>query len=139
MKYTEYFDTWKVRPEYAKEFICIFNGWLGKDNLHKLDEVGAVEWNKYNALILKLSENYQIQLANIDTQEIVEINELNGVLTPYEEYIETESFKHYIFPELDCILAQDWDFTWILWHKNNGALEAIAPIIKKVGLYNFHS
>ena len=55
--YNEYFEDWDVKSEFNKEFISIFGGWLGKDNLHKLDDVTEREWGKFNHLLRVISEN----------------------------------------------------------------------------------
>jgi hypothetical protein len=40
-------------------------------------------------------------------------------------------------PELGCVVTEEWDYTYIIWHKNNGAVEKLAPFIKKAKLKHF--
>lgn len=35
-------------------------------------------------------------------------------------------FLKLVLPELGCIISEEWDYTYIVWHQNNGALEAHA-------------
>jgi hypothetical protein len=40
--------------------------------------------------------------------------------------------------QLGCVISEEWDYTYIIWHKNNGAVEALAPYIKASRLEHFH-
>ncbi len=46
-------------------------------------------------------------------------------------------FSRYVLPELDCVVTEEWDYTYIIWHKNNGAVEKLAPFITKAKLKHF--
>lgn len=46
-------------------------------------------------------------------------------------------FSWYVIPELDCVLTEDWDYTYILWHRNKKALEAIRPLLSEANLKHF--
>ena len=53
--YDDYFTSdGEVRPEFRKEFVSIFSGWLGTANLHKLDEVTEEQWSRFNDLLKAL-------------------------------------------------------------------------------------
>ena len=56
--YSEYSKGWELRPELDKEFISLFDGWLGEDNLHKLDGVTGSDWTSFNTFIKLILENY---------------------------------------------------------------------------------
>ena len=138
--YSKYFLDLEVNPEFDKEFISLFDGWLGKDNLHKLDEVTENEWRGFNALIKLISENYDVAQADCGSQSICDIGDINEVISTYREAMDKDSsqFTKLVIPALGCVLTEDWDYTYILWHKENGALEALTPLINKAGLYHFH-
>lgn len=46
-------------------------------------------------------------------------------------------FSKYIIPELECVITEEWDYTYIIWHKNNGAVEALIPYILDSKLLHF--
>jgi hypothetical protein len=138
--FSQYFEEWKVREEFKKEFICIFDGWLGKDNLNKLDEVTEQEWSKFNNLLRLVAREYKLQLVNIENKSLSEIENIERMLATYEVSMNKDSdkFSKYVIPELGCVITEEWDYTYILWHTNNGAVAKLAPLIKEVELYNFH-
>jgi len=43
--YRHFFERGEVRPDFTKEYISLWPGWLGKDRLHLLDEVSETEWS----------------------------------------------------------------------------------------------
>ena len=47
------------------------------------------------------------------------------------------NFTTIIIPSLNVVLAETWDYTYILYHKNNGAVEELKPLIKKSNLFSF--
>ena len=138
--YSEYFQEWEPKPEFKKEFISLFDGWLGKDNLHKLDEVTESEWLRFNAFIEIISKSYSVAIADSEAKSVHELESIDEVLCTYEESMQkdSEQFTKLVVPKLQCVLTEDWDYTYILWHKGNGALEALKPLITKAGLYHWH-
>lgn len=43
------------------EFVCIFDGWLGKENYGQQDEVTDIEWSRINIFLHLLNQNYGLQ------------------------------------------------------------------------------
>ncbi len=138
--FSKYFEENEIKSEFRKEFISLWPGWLGDENHNKLDEVSEVEWARFNTLIRLISTNYNMKLVDCKTETISNIDEIEITLSSYKESMNKDSsqFVKYIIQELDCILTEEWDYTYILWHKNNGAIEALNPFITKTGLYHFH-
>jgi len=138
--FREYFEEWKVRPEYSKEFVSLWKGWLGKENYHKLDEVTETEWSRFNKLLRKLGDEYSLELADCENQSLITISDVEQVLSSYDESMNKDSsmFTKLVIPELECIVSEEWDYTYIIWHKNNGAVEKLTPIIESIGLNHFH-
>jgi hypothetical protein len=138
--YEKYFDDWEVKPEFAKEFISLFAGWLGVEKLHKLDEVTDENWEKFNTLITVISERYEITVADRERKTCSPISNIRSVLQTRAESMGKYSshFTQLVIPELDCVLTEEWDYTYILWHKHNGAVEAIKPFVSATGLHSFH-
>jgi len=139
--FSRYFDGWEVRPDFEKEAISLWPNWLGEANLHKLDEVTENEWAHFNSLLKLIAEKYEIELADCDSRSVSKMDDIEKTLCEYEDSMSKDAsqFSKYVIPGLDCVLTEDWDYTYILWHKNNGAVEALAPLIAEIGLYHFHA
>ena len=137
---SKYFEEWEVKSEFEKEFISIFNGWLDKENMHKLDEVKENEWSKFNDLVHEIYNKYKIIIVDLNKNNYKTAKNKGEITETYTSSINKDAsqFSKFIIPELECVLTEEWDYTYILWHKNNGAKEAIAPLITKVGLFNFN-
>ena len=138
--FSEYFEDWQVKPEYSKEFISLWNGWLGKENYHKLDEVREHEWARFNDLLRGLAKVFTLEVANLEMQSLTKVNDIESVLSSYEESMGKESseFTKLVVPDLGCVISEEWDYTYIIWHINNGAVEALSPYIKAADLEHFH-
>jgi len=139
--YNEYFNDFDVREEFNKEFICIFDGWLGKENYHKLDEVTEKEWFKFDTLVTSVCEKYEVYLVDLSQRTAVRVTDVNTILCTFEQSGEKGSsdFMRLIIPELGAVLTEDWDYTYILWHRNKGAVEALKGLVDQAGLYHFHN
>lgn len=46
-------------------------------------------------------------------------------------------FSKFIIPDLHCVITEEWDYTYIIWHKNDGAVDALMPYILNSRLYHF--
>ncbi|WP_028876957.1 hypothetical protein [Teredinibacter turnerae] len=138
--FNEYFEEWEVKPEYSKEFISLWDGWLGKENYHKLDEVTESEWARFNTLLSSIAEKFSLESVNCEEHSLTKVSGIETVLSSYEESRTKQSsaFLRLVLPELECVISEDWDYTYIIWHKNNGAVEVLSPYIKAAGLQHFH-
>ena len=138
--FNKYFEDWELKPEYNKEYISLWSGWLGEKNLHKLDEVTENEWARFNNLIKNCAKDFAIEIVDCDNQSITKVKEIESVLSNYKESMNKDSsfFSKFVLPELECVISEEWDYTYIIWHKNNGAVEALSSYIKKSGLKHFH-
>ncbi len=137
--FSDYFDEWEVKPEYDKEFISLWSGWLEEENCYKLDEVTEKEWNKFNELIRLISTKYKILLADFDNKILKSINNIEDVLDDYEQSMNKPSneFFRYIIPELNCVIEEHWDYTYIVWYKEKDVVKILENFIYEVGLYHF--
>jgi len=136
----EYFENSEVKEEYEKEFISIFNGWLGEKNLYKLGEVTEQDWLKFNTLLNEIVNNYKTYSVNSSNETCNLVKNLSEITSTYNESMNKEAsqFTKLIIPELHSVLTEDWNYTYILWHKKNGAINELAPLIKSAGLYQFN-
>ena len=139
--FSHYFYDWDVKPEFEKEAISLWPNWLGEANLHKLDEVTEKEWARFNSLLELIAAKYELGLADCDSESISKIEGVEETVSSYSNSMNKDAsqFLKYVIPELDCVLTEEWDYTYILWHRKNGALEALVPLIAEAGLYHFHA
>ncbi len=137
-KFEDYFNDWEVREDYKEEFVSLWSGWLGKENYHKLDSVSEEDWSKFNHLIRLISEKYNMLLVDFPNKKLKEIRNIEETLSDYEESMNKsrEDFSYYVIPELNCIIGEDWDYTYIIWYKKN-IIEKLENLIKEAGLYHF--
>ena len=138
--FSEYFEDWEVKQKYSKEFVSLWGGWLGKDNYHKLDEVTEAEWSRFNSLLRQLAKDFSLEVANCERQSLTKVRDIESLLTNYEESMNKDptKFTKLVIPELECIISEEWDYTYIIWHKNNGAVETLSPYIQSSLLKHFH-
>ncbi|MBH0050628.1 hypothetical protein [Pseudoalteromonas sp. SWYJZ19] len=137
--YRSYFKEWDVKSDFVQEFVTLWDGWLGEDECYKLDLVTEKEWCCFNNFIKSISNKYKLMAVDCDSEKLIEIDDINKTLSTYKNSINKgpDSFSKYVIPELNCIITEEWDYTYIIWHKNNGALEKLIPLINEVGLKNF--
>jgi len=137
--YSDYFQDCEIRNDFKKEFISLWPMWLGKEKLHELDEVTETNWKKFNSLIRYIFEEHKLFVVNFDKATISKIDDIENTLASYDSSMNKSSseFSAYVISDLDCVLTEDWDYTFILWYKNKNAIEKLDPIIKKSELYHF--
>lgn len=138
--YDRYFQDEEIRPEFEKEFVSIFDGWLGEKNYHRLDEVTDPEWERFNDLLRRLHRTYRLHIVDLEAGTSAELPSIERVLTSHDEAGNKQSseFTRILIPDLDAAYTEEWDYTWILWHRRNGAVEALSPLIKSAGLFHWH-
>ena len=129
----------EVKPIFEKEYISLWPGWLGPENSHKLDEVDEREWSKFNVFLKFVFSQYKIMNVRLCNNACEELKCIEDILPSYKEDMKRESseFTRIIIPELKCVLEESWDYTYVLWHKDNGAVESLTPLIEKSGLLHF--
>ena len=136
-----FFQDWAVKPGFDKEFVSIFDGWLGMENYHKLDDVTQVEWSRFNCFLRLLNQNYRLYIVDLESSVCTAIDDIESILkSSYKESMndEYDQFTKIVVPGLDAVYTEEWDYTWIVWHKNNGAVEALSPLIERAGLFHWH-
>lgn len=138
--YSQYFDSCDIREGFYREYFSLFDGWLGPENYHKLDEVTKTDWSKFNDLIRLISMNHVVYSASIEAETCERVESIETIISDYDTAMSKDSveFTRLVIPELDCILTEDWDYTYVLWHKENGAVKTLAPLVEKAGLYQFN-
>jgi hypothetical protein len=142
LMYHQYFEDWEVKPDFKKEFISLWSGWLGEGNLHKLDEVTENEWQRFNRLLVLLSQDYPLQEAFCAKEKLVPIGNISSALSSYDSYDEAmnkdaSKFSKFVIPDLDCVITEEWDYTYIIWYKDEQAITKLAPYIKAANLCHF--
>ncbi|EEX30845.1 MULTISPECIES: hypothetical protein [Vibrio] len=129
----------EIRSEFHKEFISLWRGWLGRDEFYKLDEVTEIEWSRFNHLLKLLHCQYEMYVVNWDSREAKLVDNIDNLLPTYEEAMNRGSanFSQFIIPELNAVLTEECDYTFIFWHINNGSREKLEPWIRTAKLFNF--
>ncbi|MBD8083124.1 hypothetical protein [Chryseobacterium caseinilyticum] len=137
--FNKYFDDEVVKSEYKKQFISLWPEWLCKENYHLLDEVTEADWSKFNFLINTIFKHYRMQLVDLKERKLNEISNIDETLPNYEDSMTKTSneFSIYVIPELECLLSEDWDYTFIIWYTDKNVIEKLKPFIEKSGLYSF--
>ena len=137
--YDHYYEDWQVKITFNKEYVSLWDGWLGKDNYHKLSEVTEDDWSRFGKLIKLIAKDYDIERVDTDLRELFPVNDIDEILSSFKDSMEKESdeFTKIVIPKLKCVITEDWDFTYIIWHKSNGAVESLASYIKAAKLCQF--
>lgn len=137
--YDVFFERRAVRPEFEKEYVSLWSGWLGKERLHLLDEVSEEEWLRFNRFLLAAFEAFRMGVVDHSAQTVEFPARLEPLLSDREEAgrKDASQFSQFVIPALDCVITEEWDYTYILWHRNIGALEAVKPLISEAKLQHF--
>ncbi|MDY0960327.1 hypothetical protein SOM26_16670 [Sphingomonas sp. CFBP8993] len=137
--YNHFFEHGEVRSEFTKEYISLWSGWLGMERLNLLDEVSEVEWLSFNQMLLATFKAFRMGVASRAAETVEFPAELEPLLDDYQASMQKDGsqFSQFVIPGLDCVLTEEWDYIYILWHRNNGALEAIEPLLGDAKLKHF--
>jgi len=137
--YSQYFHECEVRPEFRKEFISLWPGWLGPENLHKLEAVTEVEWSRFNNLLTQIVERHDVFIADLVNETLRKVRHARELMQLYDESQNKShsAFTKLVIPGLSCALTEEWDFTYILWYKDRAAVAVLAPLISRAQLHHF--
>lgn len=137
--YEVFFDHGEVRPVFRKEYISLWSGWLGEERLHLLDDVCAQEWSRFNQMLLAAFGAFRMGVVNHEAETIEFPARLEPLLSDHQESMgkDASQFSQFVIPALDCVISEEWDYTYILWHRGTRALEAIKPLLSKAQLQHF--
>lgn len=137
--YKQFFEHGEVRSGFTKEYISLWSGWLGKERLHLLDEVSEGEWSRFNRMLLAAFETFRMGVVNRAAETIEFPAKLDPLLDDYQASMHKDGsqFSQFVIPDLDCVLTEERDYTYILWHRNKEALEAITPLLAETNLKHF--
>jgi hypothetical protein len=137
--YDAFFEDGEVRPDFRKEFISLWPGWLGIERLHLLDEVGVDEWLRFNRMLLLAFENFRMGIVDHAVGSVEFPARLEPFLSDYQESRQkgADQFSQFVIPALDCVITEEWDYTYILWYREPRALEAVKPLLSEAKLQHF--
>ncbi len=137
--FDEYFEDYEVRPEFSRVYVSLWPGWLGQDKLHLLDEVGEEEWSRFNSWVSAISRDFRLGIANCLTGIVEFPDKIEPHLSEYQVSIRKDAsqFSKFIIPNLNCVITEEWDYTYIIWHKNDGAVDALKPYVLSSSLHHF--
>ncbi|WP_341665117.1 hypothetical protein [Vibrio sp.] len=97
------------------------------------------DFERFNTWIRLISKNFTILEVSLKTETLSEMSDVESILSDFESSQDKTSaeFIRIVIPELECIISEEWDFTYIIWHKNNGAVDKLQSSIKNAGLKSF--
>ena len=74
---------------------------------------------------------------NLERESINKLEDIDKYSPTYEEDMDRGqmNFSTINIPSLNAVLEETWDFTYILYHENNGTVESLKPLIKKQFVY----
>lgn len=137
--FNRFFEHGEVRPDFRKEYISLWSGWLGKERLHLLDEVSEEEWLRFHQMLLAAFGTFRMGVVDYAAETVEFPARLEPLLSDHLESMRKDAsqFSKFVIPELDCVITEEWDYTYILWHRDTGALEAIKPLLSEAQLRHF--
>lgn len=137
--YDVFFEHGEVRPDFRKEYISLWSRWLGKERLHLLDEVSEEEWLRFNRMLVAAFGAFRMGVVDHSAKTVEFPARLEPLLSDHQESMRKDAsqFSQFVIPALDCVITEEWDYTYILWHRNIGALEAIKPLLSEARLQHF--
>lgn len=137
--YNRFFEHGEVRPDFRKEYISLWSGWLGKERLHLLDEVSEEEWLRFNQMLLAAFGTFRMGVVDHAAETVEFPARLEPLLSDHLESMRKDAsqFSQFVIPALDCVITEEWDYIYILWHRDTGALEAIKPLLSEAQLQHF--
>ena len=50
---------------------------------------------------------------------------------------DSSQFSKFAIPDLQCVISEEWDYTYIIWHKNDGTVDVLKPYILNSKLHHF--
>jgi len=137
--FEQYFDDWEVKPHFRKEYVSLWSGWLGKKNMHRLDQVSEQEWSRFHTFISSISRKFKVGVVNCNTSSVSFPADLSSSFVNFSVSLNRDAslFQKYMIPELECVITEEWDYTYIIWHKRNGAIGRLSPYILESKLKHF--
>lgn len=137
--YEVFFEHGEVRPFFRKEYISLWPGWLGEERHHLLDEVSEQEWQRFNQLLTRAFGAFRMGVVNHAAETVAFPARVEPFLSNYREAMRKDAsqFSQFVIPALDCVITEEWDYTYILWYRGAEALEAIKPLLAEAKLQHF--
>ena len=137
--YERYFEGFEVKPAFEKEYVSLWAGWLGLENCYRLDMVTEEEWSRFNCMIEMVSRSFRVGVADPLNETVLFPAHIEGYLSDYKKSMNKSSdeFDRFVIPDLDCVITEEWDYTYIRWHRRNGAVIALEPYILASKLFHF--
>lgn len=115
--YSQYFVDCEIKPKFEKELVSLWPGWLGEENLHKLNEVTEKHWSRFNDFIRLISNKFKVEILDCESETISNAHDIENTLSTHEDSMEktASQFSNYVLPELGCVVSEDWDYIYILF------------------------
>jgi hypothetical protein len=134
--------------QYEYRAISIFDDWLGKDNLHKLDTATKADYDarseplkRFSELLLRDTEALGIAVGeplDVSAPSIFAFSspeEAQRYARPSTWDAESTNFFRLLLPELKAIYLESWDFTNALFLLNLSCLPRIHEVAANAGVF----
>lgn len=137
--YDVFFEHGELQADFRKEYISLWPGWLGKERHHLLDEVSEEDWSRFNRMLLAASRAFRMGVVDHAAETVEFPARLEPFLSDHLESMRKDAsqFSQFVIPALDCVITEEWDYTYILWHRDTAAMEAIKPLLSEAKLQHF--
>ena len=139
LDYHRYFSDFHVKPGFSKEYVSLWSGWLGTENMHKLDEVTEAQWECFNRLIVSISNRYELWVPDHHREALTRVADIAGELVGYSESMDksADQFSQFLIPQLGSVITEEWDYTFIVWYQDAEEIETLKALVENVGLHHF--
>lgn len=126
-------------------FVSVFDGWLKPEEAGKLEEVVAEEWQQFWRFSDLLADRFTLWALSKDAGSMrLFDSEREGRSRWYSD--EGGNWLGHLAPfgpvilyvaELDCVIEEHFDYTSLVWHRDEETILALQPVVEEAGLYVF--
>ncbi|MEQ9314598.1 MAG: hypothetical protein RLN72_02035 [Henriciella sp.] len=135
-----YFKDFEPLPHFEKTYVSLWDGWLGPERSHLLDDVTREDELKLVDFYWSLATRFEVFRIDLKVGTVARFggpdrrslaaDVINGSRTHAQ-------FFKLIVPALDCLVTEEWDYTAIIWHRSETAPAQLLDMVESAGLKHF--
>ena len=126
-------------------FVSVFDGWLKPEEVSRLEEIEPEEWQRFWHFSDLLAGRFTLWALDKEAGSMRpfdfgrdgrsgwysdEGGSWGGHFSPYDPAI-------LYVAELDCVIEEHFDYTSLVWHRDEEAISALRTAVEEAGLYVF--